>query len=148
MTLIRFDENLSYRIPNALRALSLPRGIAIEDPVEVDEMGLADVDWITAFSARGGRCVVSGDEKMRDRPPERAALESAGLIAVFPPEGRFWIPLKTLGQAAFLIRWFPVIAELACTADPGTHFRLPGAWTTITIGAVNRLPRITERERM
>ncbi|MDO9472315.1 MAG: hypothetical protein Q7J28_04610 [Caulobacter sp.] len=146
MTLIRFDENLSYRIPNALRELRLPPDITIETPAQADEQGLDDVDWITAFAARGGRCVVSGDEKMRDRPPERAALESAGLIAIFPPEGRFWMPLSTLGQAAFLIRWFPVIAELARSAEPGAHFRLPGAWTTISAETVRRLSRITNGE--
>lgn len=144
MTLIRFDENISYRIPNALRALRLPEGVVVESSAEAGAQGMGDVDWITAFAARGGRCVVSGDEKMRDRPPERAALESAGLVAVFPPEGRFWTALGILGQAAFLIRWFPVVAELARVSEPGSHFRLPGAWTTISREAVRLLGRITD----
>jgi hypothetical protein len=143
---IRFDENISYRIPDALRKLRLPREIVVESSAEAGDQGMGDVDWITAFAARGGGCVVSGDERMRDRPPERAALESAGLIAIFPPEGRFWMPLGMLGQAAFLIRWFPVIAELALTADPGSHFRLPGAWTTINVESARLLGRVTGNE--
>lgn len=146
MTLIRFDENISYRIPAALRALRLPSDIVVESSSEAGEQGMGDVDWITGFAARGGRCVVSGDEKMRDRPPERAALESAGLIAIFPPDGRFWGALSIMAQAAFLIRWFPVIAELARTATPGSHFCLPGAWTTITADAVKSLNRITDAD--
>ena len=146
MTLIRFDENISYRILGALRALRLPPDIIVESSNEAGEQGMGDVDWITAFAARGGKCVVSGDEKMRDRPPERAALESAGLVAIFPPEGRFWMALNTMAQAAFLIRWFPVIAELARSSKPGSHFRLPGAWTTITVDAVKPLNRVTESD--
>lgn len=147
MTLIRFDENISYRIPDALRALRLPPDIVVESSSEAGEQGMADIDWITAFAARGGKCVVSGDERMRDRPPERAALESAGLVAIFPPEGRFWSALGIMGQAAFLIRWFPVIAELARTARPGSHFRLPGAWTTISTDAARPLGRITDGDQ-
>lgn len=146
MTLIRFDENISFRIPAALRELRLPADIIVESSSETGEQGLADVDWITAFAARGGKCVVSGDERMRDRPPERAALESAGLVAIFPPEGRFWKVLGLMGQAAFLIRWFPVISELAQTAPAGSHFRLPGAWTIISADTVKPLSRITDRD--
>lgn len=143
MTLIRFDENISYRIPLALRQLRLPTAITLEIPEEVDEAGLGDVDWISSFARRGGRCVVSGDEKMRDRPPERAALEEARLVAIFPPEGRFWTPLGMFGQAAYLTRWFPVIAQLAQEAELGAHFRLPQAWNTIHIDHVKPLPRVT-----
>jgi len=142
VTLIRFDENISYRIPLALRELRLPPGIEVESSTATNERGAEDVDWITAFAIRGGRCVVSGDERMRDRPPERAALEEAGFVAIFPPEGRFWKPLGMLGQAAFLIRWFPVIVELARDAEAGSHFRLPSVWTTVNLDAVKRLNRI------
>lgn len=143
MTLIRFDENISRRIPNALRELRLPEGVDVESAFDADALGHADVEWLISFSDRGGKCIVSGDERMRDRPAERAALEASGIIAVFPPEGRFWTPLRLHGQAAFLIRWFPVIARLAQESQPGEHFRLPQRWS-LDIDAVRVLPRIEE----
>lgn len=130
MTLFRFDENFSYRIPDALRAIGLPPEVTVEHPRERDELGQGDVNWITAFAERGGRCVISGDEKMRDRPPERAALQAAGLVAFFPPEPRIWKAFGRYGQAAYVIRWFPVMVEVARSAEGAAHFRLPGSWTS------------------
>ena len=139
MTLIRFDENISRRIPDALRQLRLPDGVEVESAFDANAEGQADVDWLTEFANRDGNCIVSGDERMRDRPAERAALQAAGIVAVFPPEGRFWTPLRLHGQAAFLIRWFPGIVELAENSQPGEHFRLPMSWT-LDIGSVRTLP--------
>ena len=130
MILIRFDEDISYRIPNALAALLPPDEFTLESAATRNERGLKDIDWIAEFKARGGVLLVSGDERMRDRPFEREALSVSGLIAVFPPESRFWNALKLFGQAAFLIRWFPAIIELARRAEPGEHFRLPASFTT------------------
>lgn len=141
MTLIRFDENISRRIPDALRQLRLPDGVEVESAFDANAEGLADVDWLTDFANRDGNCIVSGDERMRDRPAERAALQAAGIVAVFPPEGRFWTPLRLHGQAAFLIRWFPVIVELAQDSPPGEHFRLPMSWT-LDRDSVRTLPRL------
>lgn len=143
MTLIRFDENISRRIPDALRQLRLPDEIEVESAFDAAALGQADVDWITAFAGRGGRCMVSGDERMRDRPAERAALQASGIIAIFPPEGRFWTPLRLYGQAAFLIRWFEVVSRIAIDADEGTHFRLPQSWT-VDRDAVRTLPRLAD----
>lgn len=143
MTLIRFDENISRRIPDALRQLRLPDDIQVESAFEAGALGHADVDWLADFAQREGRCVVSGDERMRDRPAERAALEASGIVAVFPPEGRFWVPLRLYGQAAFLIRWFPIIEELARNAPAGEHFRLPQSWT-LDQASVRTLPRLNQ----
>jgi hypothetical protein len=141
VTIIRFDENISRRIPDALRQLRLPEGVEVESAFEVDALGQADVDWLADFARRGGSCVISGDERMRDRPAERAALQDAGVVAVFPPEGRFWTPLRLYGQAAFLIRWFPTIVTLTEEAAVGAHFRLPPSWT-VDVGSVRHLPRL------
>ncbi|WP_374322371.1 hypothetical protein [Brevundimonas sp.] len=141
MTLIRFDENISRRIPAALRQLRLPEGVEIETVFEANAVGHADVDWLADFAHRHGSCIISGDERMRDRPAERAALQAAGIVAVFPPEGRFWTPLRLYGQAAFLIRWFPIIVQLARDSEAGEHFRLPPSWT-LDIASVRKLPRL------
>ncbi len=67
MTLIRFDECLSYRIVEAMRALGVPEGVVLQHPNEIGEHGRDDVDWIASFRAGGGRCIVTGDPKMRGR---------------------------------------------------------------------------------
>lgn len=143
MTLIRFDENISRRIPDALRQLRLPDTIEVESAFDASALGQADVDWLVAFADRGGRCMVSGDERMRDRPAERAALQASGIVAIFPPEGRFWTPPRLYGQAAFLIRWFEVISQIALEAEAGSHYRLPQSWT-VDRNSVRTLPRLAD----
>lgn len=141
MTLIRFDENISRRIPDALRQLHLPQDVTVESAHDANAVGHPDIDWLADFARRGGTCIVSGDERMRDRPAERAALQASGVLAVFPPEGRFWTPLRLHGQAAFLIRWFPAITQLAQREPAGDHFRLPMEWSA-DIDRIRRLPRL------
>lgn len=84
MTLIRFDECISHRIVDALRAIRVPPDYQLETPQELAQQGQPDVNWIEDFTARGGRLVVSGDGNMRRVQLERAALEASGLVAVFP----------------------------------------------------------------
>ena len=129
MTLIRFDECISWRIVDALGALNLPRGIELETPQHRGEHGHADVSWIEDFARRGGRLVVSGDANMRRNHLERAALEASGLVAVFPSSKQFFDGLRKWGQAAYLTAWFPAIVDLAQHADPGSHWRLPPSFS-------------------
>lgn len=146
MIRIRLDENLSHKIAQALRALGLPSDVKIESPHEQGEAGLDDVSWIETFSRRGGRCVLSGDGMMRYREPERAALEAGGLIAIYVPVPAFWRPLRKLGQAALIVRWYPVIEELARTGTPGTHFRIPTSWSP-DLSKLRPMPRVVARAR-
>lgn len=126
MTLIRFDENISPRVVAAIRAIGTPAGVDVEHPSELGQLGLADVDWLHDFKSRGGRCIVTGDPKMRANIAERVALQATGLIAVFPPRrGGWYASLRLQGQAAYMLRWFQTIAEIAATAAPGDHFLLP-----------------------
>ncbi len=136
MTLIRFDECISWRIVDALKALSLPRGIDLETPQHRGEGGNPDVNWIEDFAQRGGRLFVSGDASMRTTHLERAALEASGLVAVFPSSKQWFDGLRKWGQAGYLTVWFPVIVQLANEAEAGSHWRLPpsfsGDFTSIT----------------
>ena len=130
MTLIRFDECISWRIVDALKALSLPRGIHLETPQHREEGGHLDVNWIESFAARGGKLFVSGDASMRTTHLERAALEASSLVAVFPSSKQYFDGLKKWGQAAYLTVWFPAILRLADEAEPGTHWRLPASFSS------------------
>ncbi len=126
MTRIRFDECVSKNIVNAIRVLGLPSGIEIEHPSDLNQGDLEDVDWLQLFKESGGRCIVTGDTKMRGRINERLALQASGFVAIFPPNKSGWYQnLKKHGQAAYLIRWIDEIARLACEAPDGDHYLLP-----------------------
>ena len=129
MTLIRFDECISWRIVEALKALNLPRGIELESPYHRNEGGHPDVNWIENFAARGGRLFVSGDASMRSNHLERAALEASGLVAVFPSSKQWFDGLGKWGQAGYLAVWFPAIIRLANEAALGSHYRLPPSFS-------------------
>lgn len=129
MTLIRFDECISWRIVDALRALSLPRDVELESPQHRDEGGNLDVNWIEDFARRGGRLFVSGDASMRSNHLERAALEASGLVAVFPSSKQWFDGLRKWGQAGYLTVWFPSILRLANEAEAGSHWRLPPSFS-------------------
>lgn len=129
MIIIRVDECISWRIVDALNALKLPDDIVLESPKHRQQNGLADVPWIEDFAARGGRVVISGDARMRNVALERAALEAAGLVAIFPGSKKYFDGLGRYGQIAYLIRWFPVIEALAREAPAGTHYRLPASFS-------------------
>lgn len=145
MILIRFDECISWRTVDALKALKLPDDIALESSNHLQQNGMEDVSWIEDFAARSGRVVVSGDANMRRVALERAALEAAGLIAIFPGSKKFFDSLGKYGQTAYLIRWFPVIERLAREAPPGSHFRLPPSFTG-DFESVTELKSLTEIE--
>lgn len=125
MTLIRFDECISWRIVEALKQLGLPRGVELESAQHRDENGILDIDWIPDFARRGGRLIVSGDARMRQVQLERAALEASGLVAVFPSSKQFFDGLRKWMQAGYIMTWFPAILRLADEAPAGAHYRLP-----------------------
>jgi len=129
LTIIRFDECISWRVVDALRALNIAADIELESPRHRDQLGMGDVPWIEDFAARGGRVVVSGDARMRNVALERAALEVAGLIAIFPSSKKYFDGLGRFGQIAYLVRWFPAIEQLARNAPRGTHYRLPPSFS-------------------
>lgn len=145
MTLIRFDECINPRIVNALRAIGFQRDIELETPQELAQRGVADVNWIEEFSARGGRLIVSGDGNMRRVQLERAALEASGLIAVFP-HMKWYGNLGRWGQAAFFMAWFPAILRLAREAEPGAHFRIPTSLSG-EFDSLERLKSLAEIEQ-
>jgi hypothetical protein len=141
VTLIRFDECLSYRIVDAIRAMGHPPEFDVEHPNDRGQSGMLDVDWIPEFAARGGRCVVSGDPKMRGRIAERAALQAAGFTAIFPPRKGWYDDLRRYGQAAYLLRWFPTIMHVAANEPLGDHFRLPPTFD-VEAGKIERLSKL------
>jgi PIN like domain len=143
--LIRVDENISWRIVDALTALRLPDGVHLETAHHREEAGILDVDWISDFALRGGRLFISGDASMRAVHLERAALEASGLVAVFPSSKGYFDGLRKWGQAAYLTIWFPSILRLANEAEQGCHFQLPPSLSS-DFEAIKRLKSLVTIE--
>lgn len=126
MIFIRLDENVSHKIGEFAEGVGIPHDVVIDTPEKLRQRGLADVDWMTAHSQRGGRRDVriafSGDT-FTDR--ERAVAETLGISLFYTPF-MYWRPLRRMGQAAYFLRWLPTIIEIAKANPPGSQFRLPG----------------------
>ena len=60
------------------------------------------------------------------RPHERLALLEEKMIVVF--FGRGWDNLKFFQKSAFLLNWWPIIAETVRRAKPATFWRVPAKW--------------------
>lgn len=124
---IRLDNNLSYRVRDALVA-ALPN----RDGYEVSHYGTShapatsDPDWLRAFASEDGTAIVSGDARILHNWPDLVAFTETGLISFFPPHP--FEQLDRFGKVAFIVRWWPAIIEKIKLSQPGDRWRLPFKW--------------------
>jgi PIN like domain len=145
---VRLDENLSYRVANALKAFLANRsGLEVTWVRDFNPPGTNDPIWIRKFAHDGGYVIVSGDDNILQKWPNLIAYVESGLISFFPPVG-FQHKLTGFAQAALLIRWWPSIIEKAKISDRGTCWRIPMTWTPdVTRFETIRDPRIATPEQ-
>ncbi len=124
---IKFDENISTRIVEAIRALESDPTIEIGSVLQDYGAGKSDPDWMFQFRDEGGVAMISGDHNILKAPVNIAAYTASGLISIWPPAG--FPELKRFGQAAFLVRWWPVIRFKIAGATAGSRWRIPLVWT-------------------
>jgi hypothetical protein len=62
--------------------------------------------------------MISGDHNILQTPVNLAAYTASGLISIWPPAG--YPQLKRFGQAAFLVRWWPVIKMKIAASKVGS----------------------------
>jgi hypothetical protein len=86
----------------------------------------SDSPWIRRFAKDGGKIILSGDMNMLKRPHERLALIEEKMIVVFFSGG--WDNLRFFQKSAFVLNWWPVIADTAKKAEPATFWRVPSKW--------------------
>lgn len=123
---LKFDENISVRIVDAIRALET-ENIEIGSVLQDYGAGYADPDWMFRFRDEGGDAMISGDHNILRTPINLAAYQASGLISIWPPSG--FPALKRFGQAAFLVRWWPAIKMKIAASNAGDRWRLPLTWT-------------------
>lgn len=121
MTTFFFDNDISFRIVNALKELVSPDEyelIALRDRFPVDAK---DVDWIPK-AGQNGWIVISRDHNQRRRDAEHRALRENGLRALYIRQS----PSSTeiYSDAARIIRNWPKIRDSGNSAPAGTLVKL------------------------
>jgi len=124
---VEFDENISTRIVEAIRALESDRSVAIGSVLQDYGGGNGDPEWMFRFRDEGGVAMVSGDHNILQTPVNLVAYTESRLISIWPPPG--FPALKRFGQAAFLVRWWPVIKMKIAASSPSKCWRIPLIWT-------------------
>ena len=138
---IKFDENVSTRLVDAIAKLETDSAIELSSVPRDYGAGIADPAWMFRFRDEGGVAMVSGDHAILQKPVNLKAYTAAGLISIWPAAG--WPELKRWGQSALLIRWWPLIKQKIQASSPGDRWRVPMAWTpTIEGFKALRDPRI------
>ena len=116
-----FDNDISFRIVNALREL-IPPGdhvlLALRDKFAVDTK---DTDWIPEIGEKGW-VLISCDANQRRRDNEHKALKKHGVRALYIRHSG--APKDLHIDAARIIKNWPKIRDWGTTAKPGTLVRL------------------------
>jgi hypothetical protein len=92
-------------------------------PGDSDYRPKDDAPWLKRFADDGGKVVISGDTKMKDRAHERLALIEHGFVVIFF-EGQ-WSNWKFWRKCALLIHWWPVIADKIKRAKKASFYHVP-----------------------
>jgi predicted nuclease of predicted toxin-antitoxin system len=114
------DHNLSPRLARCLQELFLEHEIcALRDKFPIN---VSDVEWINSLSTEGGWAVLTKDLRIRNRPHERAAMDSSRIVFFFLAGN--WKKFSVEETAVRLIRLFEKMAAQVDLAERG-RFELP-----------------------
>lgn len=141
------DENISYRVANALKAFLANRtGLKVSWVGDLHPPKTQDPIWLKTFADDGGHSILSGDANIKQHWPNLIAYMESGLICFFPPSS--FSELKGFGQDSLLIRWWPAVIEKAKMSQRGDCWRIPLTWTP-DITKFQRLsdPRVETQEQ-
>lgn len=124
---IRLDENISYRVADALLAYLANRsGFEVSHCTHANP-GEKDPTWLRNFAAEDGDVIISGDAQILQHWPDLVAYTESGLISFFPPAA--FGKMKGYSRAAFILLWWPAMIEKAKGSRRGDRWRLPLSWT-------------------
>lgn len=124
---LKFDENISVRLVDAIRRLETDASIEIGSVLEDYGAGSSDPEWMYRFRDEGGVAMISGDHNILRKPVNLLAYTDSKLISIWPPAG--WPELKRWGQSAMMIRWWPLIKKQIASSSPGDRWRFSLGWS-------------------
>ena len=120
------DENFSFRLPPALRAI-FDAESRIYEILHLDTDlgwgGLPDQNWLPKLPKNEQIALLTKDFHISRRPHERAAWREAGVITFF--FGKGWFHITGAEQASLLIKWWPTIRDTAYQARLGAVYPVP-----------------------
>ena len=85
-----------------------------------------DIIWLQELGAEGDWFILTGDERIRRNPGEKAVWQTTGLTTFFLQGA--WQHAVPAEQAWRLLRWLPSIIDAAATEQAGTGLSLPLRW--------------------
>lgn len=130
MTTFFFDNDISWRVVEALKQLVDPSEaqlIALRDRFPVSAK---DTDWIP-FVGQEGWVLISRDLNQRRRDAERQALQAHGVRALYIKQSGN--PGDLYQDAARIIRHWPKIEEWGKGAAPGALAKLDSRDTVVPL---------------
>jgi hypothetical protein len=128
-----FDENLAPRLAKAIGDLC--------EEAEVVHLRsrygprTSDVHWLRELASEGGWTLVVADARIWTRPQEQEILREGRFPAFLLAKG--WTNHGFWDQAWHLVRWWPILMEVAARLKPGEHYEVP--WKTIGQDKLRRL---------
>ena len=131
---VRADENVSPKIIQALRLISLSAGWDLTGVREVHGTRTLDETWLPRFAAEGGKAIITADANILKRPHLIAAIRQSGVMGLVLPSA--WNQAKRHVQASSLIFFWPDIEVAFSGGQAGDFWRLP---TALHAGVLERL---------
>ncbi len=108
-----FDNNISYRYAEMLRALDVRVRVLREEFPE----DISDVDLFAGLHGKDN-VFLTGDQRIRRREAEAKALRQCRITALFL--GPFWSKMNRWEQAVWLVTKWPKIDGFASNVAQGT----------------------------
>jgi hypothetical protein len=117
------DENLPRAFARSLEALGKADGHSVAHVRDFVDPKTDDVEWIPLISSQGDWVAISGDRRMITRRHELRVLQDSKLTTFILAAG--WSRLVFWEKAWLLVRWWPMIIEIAGKHPAGTIFVVP-----------------------
>jgi len=121
MAVFLFDNDISFRIVNALKELVPPGQHELKALRSEFAENARDIDWIPVAGEKNW-IVVSKDVRQKRRPLEREALKKNGVRAIYIRQRA--TNLEIYAEAARIIRCWPTIAGWGSKAKAGEQVKL------------------------
>jgi hypothetical protein len=123
VTRVALDFNVSHRLVGALNELYGHNGFEFMHVSKMVPPKTEDTVWADRYKRFGGRIVISGDCRIAYRPHEAVAFVDNGFVSFFPEKD--WSRLRAAARSAFLVYWWPRMAQTAQACSDGCCWRLP-----------------------
>jgi hypothetical protein len=104
-----FDNNMPPKLAKTLNFLEGDDGMTVEHLKEKFPPDTPDIEWITKLSKEGKWFIITQDNQIRKRSPEKKAWKESHIPIIFLQKS--WIRLNLWEMAWRLIKYWPELKE-------------------------------------